>query len=268
MTAPRLAQGKSGRHYQWPPNAEEPELVVPSITNILRELAKPALTGWAAKTVAEYAVTNQDAWANLPAKDAISLLKGSPYRHTRERADIGTAVHAAIETHINGAGEVDDTELLPYVAAGLQFLEDFAVKPSHVEATVFNETLQYAGTGDLFADTRDGVAVIDWKTKTQGQRLYPETALQLAALAAGEWIGTVAGDQYDVPECSVGYAVALYDDATYQAWTVDLEAHGPRLLKTFTALRTLHHWSQSVAPTVLDGPHKGSADSKAATDAA
>lgn len=265
MTAPKLAQSKTGRHYTWPPNADDPDLVVPSITTILNELSKPALMPWAAKTVATYAVENRDKWQALDDGDAIDLLKNAHRRHTWQRADIGTAAHAAIEAHIrNGYGEpVDvDIELVPYVAAALQFCDDFNVQPLHVEATVFNETYQYAGTGDLFAEITDQagdrhVAVIDWKTKEAGKRLYEEVALQLGALAGGEWIGDEHGAQQPVPECTAGLAVALYDDATYKAWPVDLATYQDRIFRTFIALRTLHAWSSSYKSLVLAPPITG-----------
>jgi len=267
VTAPKLAQSKSGRHYTWPPNADDPDLVVPSVTTILNELNKPALMPWAAKMVAEYAVTNRDKWTALDDGDAIDLLKGSYRRHTFGRADIGTAAHNAIEAHIKeGLGQPTDVEpeLVPYVAAALRFLDDFNVEPIHVEATVFNAKYQYAGTADLFATIQwnddKHVAVIDWKTKEKGKRLYEEVALQLGALASGEWVGTHDGEEHEMPTCTAGLAVALYDDATYKVWPVDLAKYGPRIFKTFTALRTLHAWSASYKSLVLDAPIKGAAD--------
>lgn len=270
MTKPRLAQGKGGRHYVWPPNTDTPELYVPSVTNILNELAKPALQFWYAKVVAEYAVEHRDAWADLPAKDAVDLVKGAPRRHTAGRIAIGTAVHAAVEHHMlkgGGVVDLDDAELLPYVSAAIQFLDDFQVDPVHIERSVFNRTFQYAGTGDLFATVvppdsdEDGrvMAIIDWKSKETGKSLYPDVALQLGALANGEFLAGDQDDELEVPDCQLGLAVALYDDATYKAYPVDLATYGERIFKTFGALRTLHAWKSNFEGLVMGAPIEGSA---------
>jgi len=55
------------------------------------------------------------------------------------------------------------------VAAGAQFLADYEVQPVMVEARLkhdagANYTLDFAGTVDLVAKTKNGYAIIDWKT--------------------------------------------------------------------------------------------------------
>ena len=222
---------------------------------------------WGERTVAEFAVDNAATWSTMNRTEAVTWLKGAPYRWTNTRANVGTAAHAAVEAHLRGGygDPVDvDTELVPFVAAAVDFLNVTAAVPLHVEATVFNDTLKYAGTGDLFAavewDGAEHVAVIDWKTKQVGKDLFPETALQLSALAGADWIGVPDGAdglKLPVPECTLGLAVALYDNATWKAWPVDLTAHQVRLFRTFTALRTMHHWTANVASTIFHDPIVG-----------
>src|SRR4029077_11076153 len=125
MTAPRLARAQQGRLYVWPPQAPF-ELQVPSSTTILGVLDKPALMGWAARTVAEYAFAHVDAWSRLPRPDAVDLLKGSPWRNRNRKAQLGTTVHLALEQHVSGQAEVDlSEEQEGYYRAARAFLRDF-----------------------------------------------------------------------------------------------------------------------------------------------
>lgn len=73
------------------------------VTTLLGGLPKPALTGWAAKTVAHFAVQHKSSWVNLPATDAVKLLKGAPWSQRDDAADRGSAIHAAIEAYLNDA---------------------------------------------------------------------------------------------------------------------------------------------------------------------
>lgn len=201
MSAPVLARDRSGRRYVWPPKGPS-ELVVPSVTTILGQLSKPALTNWAAKEVATYAAENMDAWQNLPMSDAIDLLKRAPYRNMTKRQNIGSAVHAAIESWQGGEPVVEDLDLLPYIAAAVSYLDEQTTEVLEQEATVFSRQYLYAGTLDAIATLKDGrTAVVDWKT---GKAIYPEAALQLCAYANAEFIGTPDGVEKLLPRSTSG----------------------------------------------------------------
>lgn len=241
MTAPKLARGKTGRRYIWPPNTDNPELVVPSVTTILNNLNKPALPNWAAREVATYAVENQINWTDLPAGDAIDLLKRAPYRNMRKRGNIGTAVHAAVEAWIAQPGdeppEVDDLDLLPYIAGAISFLNEQVHRVVHAEATIFNRKYEYAGTADAIVKLRNGhIAVVDWKTS---RAIYPESALQVVAYANGDFVGREDGRKVKFPPPTAAYVVHLPGDATYKAYPVPLTE---RAFRTFTALRSIQKW--------------------------
>lgn len=253
MPAPALTRGRGGRRYVWPPNTDQPELVVPSVTTILGQLAKPALTNWAAKEVATYAVDNLPAWENLPANDAVDLLKRAPYRNMSRKGDIGSAVHAAIEaTASEDTAPTINVDLLPYVAGAVQFLEDHVDTILHLETTIFNRTWKYAGTCDAILTLKDGrTALADWKTS---KNIYPEVALQLQAYAAGEFIGRADGTQLDLPNIDIGMAVHLPGDGTYTAKEVPLS---DRLFKTFGALRTLQAWKDDYEADCFTTVHTG-----------
>lgn len=257
MTAPALARNQSGRRYVWPPNSDKPELVVPSVTTILANLNKPALPNWAAKKVAEFAVENIPSWENLPPDDAIDLLKRAPYRDMRNRGDIGTAVHGAvdlwiahhIDTDVIEEVQIDDVDLLPYVAGAVSYLNEHVHRVLHSEATVFNREYEYAGTVDAIVKLRSGpVCVVDWKTSN---RIYPEHALQLVAYANTDFIGTTDGEEVQFPPITHAHVVHLPGDGTYKAHPVQLT---PRAFRTFVALRSIQKWRDDYEADAFDQP--------------
>jgi len=247
VSAPTLARSRSGRRYVWPPNTDTPEMVVPSVTTILGNLNKPALPNWAAREVAKFAVENMPSWENLPPDDAVDLLKRAPYRNMRKKGDVGTAVHEAVELWMGDSidipdlsdkeVEVDDLDLLPYIAGAVQYLNQHVHRVLHSEVTVFNREYEYAGTVDAIVKLSDGaIAVVDWKTS---RGIYPEHALQLVAYANGDFIGTDAGKELKFPAITVAHVVHLPGDATFKAHPVKLT---DRAFRTFCALRSIQKW--------------------------
>lgn len=252
MSAPALARGRTGRRYHWPPKGPA-ELVVPSVTTILSQLSKPALTNWAAKEVATYAIENILHWQDLPMADALDLLKRAPYRNMTKKGDIGSAVHTAIETWDGQNVVLDNLDLLPYVAAAILFLEENVAEVISQEVTIFNRQYLYAGTADAIVELKDGrVAICDWKTGG----IYPEVALQLCAYANGEFIGNMDGTETPLPRIDVGLAVHLPGDNGYTAHEVELN---PRLWRTFIALRSIQRWRDDFEGHALGPTKKGDA---------
>ena len=259
MTAPTQARNHGdGRVYVWPPGIAPTEMVVPSVTTILKQLSKgQVLINWAAKCVAEYAVEHILSWQELPPDDAVFLLKGAPKRSMVKAGDKGTAVHTAIDLYIGSAEPViEDLDLLPYVGGALAFLEDLVEQVVESEVTIYNRTYQYAGTTDAICLLKDGrTAIVDWKS---GKAIYPDVALQLVGYANGEFIGTDQGEELPLPQIDLGIVVHLPGDGTYTAKEVELT---PRLWKTFQALRTLQRWRDDFEADALGKAHKGSAKS-------
>ena len=78
-----------------------------------------------------------------------------------------------------------------------------------VEAACASREHKWAGTVDLFADSKIGRAVWDWKS---GKRIYPEYAFQLNAYAHGEFYG-LDGDEHPIPEgIEAAYGVHIRAD--------------------------------------------------------
>ena len=98
MTTPALAENVRGRgrHYRHPDFDE----LVPSVTNVISILDKPALPRWSARVVAEQAAAMKDSLPKLDDDEIIDMLKGAPWRSSNRSASRGTDVHEWLERHL------------------------------------------------------------------------------------------------------------------------------------------------------------------------
>jgi hypothetical protein len=175
VTEPALAQnvrGK-GRHYSNPQTGD----LVPSVTNVIGILDKPALPRWSAKMVAETAYRMRFALPEMDESEAVDMLKGSPWSKSKRAADRGTDIHAYLEARLNGwEPEELSADAEPYRAAADDWLgKDIEIVAT--ELTAFHPL--YAGTMDFVARIDGRLTIGDFKTS---KAIYDEAALQLAAL--------------------------------------------------------------------------------------
>lgn len=187
MTAPKMSKqvpGK-GRMYVHPVTGAE----VPSVTNCIGVLDKPALPRWAAKMVAQQAWKMRQSLDELGEDEAVDVLKGSPWRNSGRAADRGTSVHDYLHAAAEGRPvPALESDAKRYQAAADEFLEVYRPVFVLTEFTVFGDG--YAGTADFLATVGDRLVVGDYKTS---KKLYPEIALQLAAIRYAETIADDAG---------------------------------------------------------------------------
>ena len=234
---------QDGRTYEWKGETFD------SVTTILgRAIPKPALINWAKRVTAEYAVENYGQLGDLIDTDpagAIDWLKGAAWRQRDKAANIGTAVHAAVERMILGESWQDIADSLESEIERRMFAQ-FAsfvetCKPSFVmaEAPVFNREYGYAGTLDIVAemdvplvghiedetDTRR--FLIDVKT---GKGVYAETALQLVAYRNAEFIGMPDGSEAPMPPVDGAAVLHIRPDG----WALVPVASGDREWAFFT----------------------------------
>ena len=178
MTTPALAEnvrGK-GRHYNSPDGT-----LVPSVTNVIGIMDKPALPRWAAKMVAERAMTMKHALANMSDNEVVDVLKGAPWSKSQRAADRGTDIHAYLEARLNGLKPErlsDDAE--PFKDAADDWFDRVGGLFDNVqtEVTLFHPL--YAGTTDLVGQVDGRWFIVDFKTS---KAIYDEAALQLSALS-------------------------------------------------------------------------------------
>lgn len=158
------------------------------VTTVLsKALPKPALVGWAAKSVAEFVADNQIEVTALYSEDRdrmVKELKGTPYRERDKAANRGTEVHALAEKLVKGEKVEVPGELAGYVEAYVSFLDEWKPQPVLVEAAVGNRRWKYAGTLDLVADLPNGErALLDLKT---ARGVYGEVGAQISAYRFAE----------------------------------------------------------------------------------
>lgn len=221
---------------------------LPSVTTILSTaLNKPALVGWAAKTVAEEALANLPRLVRMSRTDrdgAVKFLKGRPYAQRDEAADAGTAAHKLAEAYILGQPyEVPDpdSDLGRTLGQFVRFLQDFRPTFEATEAVVANTTIGYAGSLDAIAripQLGNRLLVWDWKTSKSGP--YPEWALQTAAYARAEHLWLPDGTKVAMPPIE-GAAVLRIRPDFYAVHEV--EADLDELLAAFAAARHVASWA-------------------------
>jgi len=172
-----------------------------SVTTLIGALDKPALMYWAAEQAALCAIRQVATWQAIEGEngtaEAVKWISGARFRTPKgERggAELGTAVHDAIETYTLTGNRPDiDAEIEPYLVQFDRWAQTWQPSYQATEVTVFAPTYGYAGTCDAFL-TIDGVRFIaDYKTSKksfdkQGKPTspYPEVALQLAAYRYAE----------------------------------------------------------------------------------
>lgn len=233
MTTPVLAKnvrGK-GRHYEHPTTGE----LVPSVTNILGVINKPALPRWAAKVVAEQAAAMKMSLQNLDDAEVVDMLKGAPWRSSNRAADRGTTIHAYLESRmLNEEPKEISGEAARFRRAADSWLETMRPEAVAVEQTVFGP--DYAGTGDLWCRIDGSLWAIDYKTS---KAIYDEAALQLAALN----MATLVSDGTPHVRAERLGVLRVGEDGWEMKEVVDVERHE----ETFRACLTLWLWQQEQA---------------------
>ena len=134
----------------------------PSVTTILSVMAKPQLDDWKLTQVAERAFSNPPQDNEDAGSYARRTIDGA-FEQVSDAADLGTAIHAAIEGHFKGelVPEAMQVYVQPVVAAmssaGIQIMEH--------ELRLVNHTAGYAGTTDAVM-VRDGQqGILDFKSR-------------------------------------------------------------------------------------------------------
>lgn len=197
--------GEKYRHYHRPGDARP----LPSVTEILGIIAKPALTGWAFKMARETALAaTRAAYASThPTGMCLALDESSfaaiidktaprsQWQLPKTAADIGTLVHARIESEIRRElgqdvaevpvpeFEVVDGKKVAHPAwnsmqAYYAWREAHEVKVISIEERVYSMELGFAGTADVICYIDDVLTLGDFKTS---KAVYPEYRLQVAA---------------------------------------------------------------------------------------
>jgi hypothetical protein len=212
------------------PEDEARVLRYPSVTTVLSEVAKPALTMWAAKEAAAAALADP----YLSVNEAAAAI----YSKRDRAADRGSFVHGWIEALSQGHEGPEDMfpeDLQPWLTAFRKW--NSAAKPTFVysELVVVNHTYGYAGTLDAIIRDQGGrTGLIDYKT---GKGVYDEASYQLSAYRHGEQVlDRQSSVTYSLPQIDFAGVVHLKGDGTWTWYEMrdDFE----------TFLAYLHLWNR------------------------
>lgn len=201
---------------------------VPGVTTLIGDgLPKPALTNWAARTVAEHCYANRSEMATWDEARFVDDAKASPWRDRDRAARRGTEVHAIAE-QLAGELEVDvPDELAGHVDQYLAFVHDHRPEYVALEAPVFSRQHRYGGTFDAVAHVPalgPGATLLDLKTSRSGP--FGEVALQLAAYRWADIYLDAAGVSHDLGELGIERAAVLWvTHDTYELRPVDTGRH-------------------------------------------
>ena len=161
----------------------------PSVTTVLGVLDKPQLADWKLNQVSAWCHGNPpqdhegvDGYARQATEGA--------FQQVTDAADLGTAIHAALEAHFQGLPVPDGySAYVDPVAAliareGITFLEH--------ELRLVNADVGYAGTTDAVIKASDGrLGILDFKSrKTKpGERVsnWETEPMQIAAYGMAKW---------------------------------------------------------------------------------
>lgn len=159
--------------------------VVPSVTTYFKCLHKQMLVDWKCEQVAKacYAHRMHDLWVDE--EDYVDAMVAQA-NSNRTAADLGTAIHDAIESA--RGGKEYDAQYEKYVVPVLQKLNELELRTLGPEECLGSVELGYAGRCD---DRCEGMVIVDFKSRrTKPKRkaaTYSTDRMQLAAYGFAEW---------------------------------------------------------------------------------
>jgi hypothetical protein len=196
---------------------------VPGVSAIVDMMPKGALTPWAARLAAEYAIGNIKEVTDLLSetdgeKRAIEKVKNASSRYVEKAAKEGTTVHhyaeivaRAVQTNTKPKADDMPQGILPYLKNYVRFLREFQVEPVMLESVVWNEEIGYAGRLDMACilhSISEDLVIVDTKSGASG--VWESVSLQQTAYRYAEsWWDEEEDVLKPMPETTGAYALWL-----------------------------------------------------------
>ena len=232
----------------------------PSVTNILSILAKPALDAWKQEQAILAALTlprNEGEALDDFAKRVVTDMHGEVGR----AADLGSAVHAAIEGYAQGRWLPEDKEVARLFEPARQWFDKEVAQVHSVEIATAHLEWGFAGRVDLVATLHSTgrPTVIDFKTqKTRRDKdgnfkpiLHDTWPLQLEAYRQA-----LASRDKGLTNAAIASVVIGSTDPVPVVVKVWDDADKAGFFKAFLAARDLWVWQKNYCP-VRDSPDSG-----------
>lgn len=239
MTSPPLAREMPDgtRRYVHPVTGE----TVPSVTTVLKVLAKDKLIGWAASQAAKYACEHWEELGELPSWERARLIREAHVQVRERTARAGDEAHEMVQAWMTGVPFPGRNSRSGQLA---DFMVEVAPRFIENEVTLWSRTYGYAGTCDWIADIGGVRTLGDSKT---GRGVYPEAALQVAALAGTDFIMREDGTEQPLPATTALAVLHLRP----RSWKLIPVSYREECFAAFLAALRLWTWEQDTAPYVL-----------------
>ena len=189
------SSGHGGSGYKHPHTGQ----VVPGVTTVLKQLAKPGIAQWAVDNTAAYAVANVDGllnrtqeqgygflrwyWKRDPIAGDLTDIRNYSNGVLNDAAELGTLLHDWVAAEHDACPYPDVTNAPEFfwemVEEWNAFTAQHTITPLHSEVTLWNKELGYAGTADGVWEIDGEIALIDLKTS---RNTWDEHWMQLIAL--------------------------------------------------------------------------------------
>lgn len=234
---------------------------VPGVSSIVDMMPKGALTPWASRLAAEYAVANRNEIDELLTqpngeKVAIEKIKNASHRYAQSKARQGTDVHhytetiaRAIQNGTKPRAEGMPEGITPYLKNYVRFLREFDVEPVMLESVVWDEKVGYAGRLDMACRLKsisDDLVIVDTKSGASG--VWDSVSLQQTAYRYAEFYWDEEEDVLKpMPEIVGAYALWLRPEgfALIPVDTTEVE------WEQFQRLRGSLEWKQTRGKKVI-----------------
>jgi hypothetical protein len=173
------------------------------VTTILGALDKPQLKQWAHRQITDWCYASRPG-EEQSADDYFAKAIEGAFQQVQDAADAGTLIHAALEAHGRGLDWDRNAQVyLPQLEHAfpvhvlvdpvLEFFKAEKVEGIAFEKVLVNQEHGFAGSADLIAYTKRGVAVIDFKTRKTSAKYkvepYDGQPMQIAAYAKTHFRG-------------------------------------------------------------------------------
>ncbi len=205
----------------------------PAWSTIKKAFPNNALPRWKDGMSAEYFYQHAQELLALPMDEASMKVKNAVAGISTEAAWRGTTAHAVMEAIANGDNPLLmlEPEVLPYLAAMKNFLNDVQPEFKLSEFVVFNRSIGYGATADgtAYIPEMNGLAAFDYKTRKPSDRTpkaYDEEALQVVAAANAEYRMTLNDDgeiaRAPIPKVDGGLVILFFPEGIYEIAIVEV----------------------------------------------
>lgn len=217
--------------------------LLPSVTTIFNVLAKPQLDDWKQRQITASAIRcfqamPGDFHCSDRGEELHARIIEEAFKQVEDAADLGTAIHKAIENHFTGLAHDDNHT--PYVVAvdawkareGVQFVAQ--------ELRLVSTAYGYAGTTDAAMTSKRGRGILDFKSRKtkEGQPVtsYETQPMQIAAYHMahyGEILDTDVGCNCYISTTEQGRVEAVWYDAAQLRAEWEAFKHAVKLWQHF-----------------------------------